>query len=128
MILVDTSVWLDHFHHTDEMLLRLLDSGLVLSHPFVIGEIAMGRFKSRNSVLGKMSDLPQAVTADPEEVLAFISEQALFGRGISYVDAHLLAAAKLTSSATLWTRDKRLLAAAVRLDLDYALGNATKVN
>lgn len=117
MILVDTSVWVDHLRKGDPALARLLDNGMVLAHPFVIGELALGNLRQRDLILTALQDLPRAVAATEQEVLLFIDQHALAGAGIGYVDAHLLAAVRLTAGATLWTRDKRLLGVAQRLDL-----------
>ncbi len=117
MILVDTSIWVDHLRKGDETLAGLLDSGEILSHPFVIGELALGNLKQRSLILATLHDLPRAVSATDTEVLHFIDRHVLFGLGIGYVDAHLLAATRLTAGATLWTRDKPLLSAAGRLGL-----------
>ena len=117
MILVDTSVWVDHLRQGDDVLAALLDQRAVLAHPFVIGEIALGHLHQRDVVLTDLQDLPQASVAAEEEVLRFILDDALFALGIGYVDAHLLASVRLTGSATLWTHDKRLLGVASRLGL-----------
>jgi len=117
VILVDTSVWVDHLRAGDHPLAALLDAGLVLTHPFVIGELAMGNLRRREIVLGALSDLPRASVATDEEVLHFIDHHALFGRGIGLVDVHLLAAARLTAGAELWTTDQRLHGIAVELGL-----------
>ena len=117
MILVDTSVWVDHLRGRAAPLARLLDSGGVLAHPFVIGEIALGTPPQRELLLRELRRLPSALPATHGEVLATIERHALFGLGIGYVDAHLLAATRLTSGASLWTRDRRLLAAAERMSL-----------
>jgi predicted nucleic acid-binding protein len=117
VILVDTSVWVDHLSTGDQELKSLLDRGLALAHPFVIGELALGNLRQRNLILTYLHDLPQAAIASNEEVLHFIDRNALFGAGIGYVDAHLLAAVSLTTGALLWTRDKRLLDIALRLAL-----------
>ena len=121
MILVDTSVWVDHFRRGDSTLSSLLDAGRVLSHPFVIGELALGGLRQREQVLGALKDLPQAQSASAEEVLAFIDHQSLAGKDLGYVDAHLLAAARLTPGAALWTRDRRLSSVAERLGLAAAV-------
>ena len=120
MILVDTSVWIDHLRAGDDALAGLLDAGSVLIHPFVIGELALGALKQRDVVLDALSDLPSAAVADDGEVLHFIHRHALFGRGVGYVDAHLLASAALTAGSTLWTRDRRLHDVAARLSLAAA--------
>ncbi len=117
MILVDTSVWIDHLRAGDDALAALLESGRVLVHPFVICELALGNLRQRDLVLGSLRDLPQASVATDRELLHFIERNAIFGLGIGHVDAHLLAATRLTAGAALWTRDKRLLAAADRLGL-----------
>ncbi|HKW84780.1 MAG TPA: type II toxin-antitoxin system VapC family toxin [Burkholderiaceae bacterium] len=115
MILVDTSVWVDHLRRGDAQLAAALESGKVLIHPFIIGEIACGSLADRATVLELLRDLPIAAVADAEEVLVFIDRHRLHGKGIGYVDVHLLAGVALTPGATLWTRDKRLRAAAQSL-------------
>ncbi|EON15014.1 MULTISPECIES: type II toxin-antitoxin system VapC family toxin [Pandoraea] len=117
MILVDTSVWIDHLRAGDATLVRLLETGRVLAHPYVIGELALGSLKNRDVVISTLRDLPRVAVATDDEVLRFIGEQTLFGLGIGYVDAHLLAATRLTPGAAIWTRDKRLAATAERLSL-----------
>ena len=120
MILVDTSVWVDHLRKSEAGLRRLLESGQVLSHSFVIGELAMGSFRRRDVLLKELGDLPRAAVANDDEVLHFISKEAIYGLGIGYVDAHLLAAVRLMPGTLLWTRDKRLLAIASKLHLAAA--------
>ncbi len=117
MILVDTSVWVDHLRQGDAELKGLLSAGHVLTHRFVIGELALGSLQNRDIVLDALKNLPQTTNATDEEVLHFIARHALFGSGIGYIDAHLLAAVQLSPGASLWTRDKRLLAESVRLGL-----------
>ena len=117
MILVDTSIWIDHLRTRDEQLTQLLEAGQVLAHPFVTGELALGNLRNRDAVLGALQDMPQAGVATEPEVLRFIGEKGLFGLGIGYIDAHLLAAVLLTPGSLLWTRDKRLLAASSRLSI-----------
>ncbi|WP_332774241.1 type II toxin-antitoxin system VapC family toxin [Phenylobacterium sp.] len=115
MILVDTSVWVDHLRSGDPDLAGRLEAGEVLSHPFVIGELALGALAQRATVLEALRNLPQATPATDEEVLDFIRAEALHGLGVGYVDAHLLASARLTRDARLWTRDRRLQDIAARL-------------
>jgi predicted nucleic acid-binding protein len=115
MILVDTSLWIDHLREADERLTQLLTSGQVLAHPFVTGELALGNLRNRAAVLGALQDLPQVSVATEPEVLHLIASQGLFGLGIGYIDAHLLASVMLTPGALLWTRDKRLMAAGAQL-------------
>jgi len=109
VILVDTSVWIDHLRSGDPHLAELLDHDVVASHEFVIGEIACGNLKNRQEVLSLLSWLPKCEPATHEEVLFFIDQNRLMGRGIGYIDVCLLAAATL-ESAEIWTRDKRLAA------------------
>jgi len=118
VILVDTSVWIDHLRTVDETLVRALDEGEVVTHPFVIGELACGNIRNRSEIMRLLEDLPRAREATHEEVLAMVERRHLMGAGIGYVDAHLLAAAALTPSTSLWTRDRRLSGAARRLRLE----------
>jgi len=120
MILVDTSVWVDHLRVGDESLSALLNGTRVMMHPFVLGELACGNLRHRTEVLTLLKALPQATVARDEEVLFFIERQALMGRGIGYVDVHLLAAVALDGASRLWTRDKRLHALAGELGLAYS--------
>ena len=120
MILVETSVWVDHLRGGNRTLGDLLDAGLVLSHPFVLGELALGDIRQRALVLTAFSNLPQAAVATYPEVLSFIDRHRLFGSGIGYVDAHLLASARLTAGTTLWSKDRRLAIVAERLGLSMA--------
>jgi predicted nucleic acid-binding protein len=120
MILADTSIWIHHFREGNSALRKLLEQGQVLSHPFVIGEVAMGSLERRDLILGALQDLPKATVARDEEVLQYISNRALFGLGIGYVDAHLLAAVQMTAEALLWTRDKRLASLAAKLSLAFS--------
>ncbi len=119
MILVDTSVWIDHLRDGEENLSALLRSGQVLAHPFVIGELACGNLHQRTEVLGLLQKLPQAPLASQEEVLFFIQSNALMGRGIGFVDAHLLASATLANASRVWSRDKSLERVATDLHLGY---------
>lgn len=117
MILVDTSVWVDHLRAGETALADLLKHGRVLTHPFVIGELACGNLRNRDDVLGLLRKLPSAPTATDEEVLFFIERHRLHGLGIGYIDAHLLAAVSLADTASLWTRDKRLYGCASAIGL-----------
>ncbi len=113
MILVDTSIWVDHLRNGDRHLTDLLNANLVLVHPFVLGELALGNLRDR-AVLATMRTMPQAIVATHSEVFAFIHDRNLAGIGIGYVDVHLLASTRLMPGTALWTRDKRLFAAAMR--------------
>jgi len=121
MILADTSVWVDHLRAGDKALTALLDAGMVLAHPFVIGELALSNLRQREIVLKALADLPHASVAMDAELLHFIERHALSGRGIGYIDAHLLAAVTLTAGAELWSNDKRLHGVAVQLGLALTL-------
>jgi len=124
VILADTSVWVDHLRASNKALAALLNTGMVLAHPFVIGELALGNLRQREIVLNALADLPHASVATDAEVLHFIERHAMFGRGIGYIDAHLLAAVQLTAGAELWTNDKRLHGVAVQLGLATTLPRA----
>ncbi len=117
MILVDTSVWVDHLRRRDATLAEALEAGEVLTHPFVIGELACGHLQRRGELLALLAALPAAPVATQVEALAYIERHALAGRGIGFLDVHLLAATSLAGDAKLWTRDKRLAAVAASLNL-----------
>lgn len=117
MILVDTSVWVDHLRLGDADLAVLLDQGRVVIHPFVLGELSLGNLRQRAVVLGLLAGLPGMTVASDAEVLSFVESAKLYGLGIGYIDAHLLAAARLTPGVSVWTRDKRLKAAAEAIGL-----------
>lgn len=120
MILVDTSVWVDHLRRGDPALAELLQRSLVAMHPFVIGELACGNLRDRDSLLVLLQDLPKTVVADADEVLRFIEVHSLHGKGIGYIDIHLLASVALTDGSTLWTRDARLRRIAERMACAYS--------
>jgi len=119
MILVDSSVWIDHLRAGELALVELLNTGQVLAHPFIVGELACGNLSNREAVLSLLQDLPPVPIATDEEVLFFIERHGLMGRGIGYVDAHLLSAVSLAGTARLWTRDKRLCAIAKSMSLAF---------
>ncbi len=119
MILVDTSVWIEHLRKGDDRLAALLESNLVAMHPFVTGELACGNLRNRETLLRLFQNLPQSPVATHEEVMHFIQQRDLMGRGIGYVDAHLLAAVALEGDSRLWTRDKRLHGVANELNLAW---------
>jgi predicted nucleic acid-binding protein len=115
-VLVDTSVWINHLRRPNAGLAHLLDEGRVVTHPFVIGELACGSLSRRHEVLRLIEALPAAPVATHEEVMTFIERQRLHGTGLGWVDAHLLASARL-SRQSLWSADRRLREAAVRIGL-----------
>ena len=117
MILVDTSVWVDHLRQANLTLIQLLDEGYVLTHPMVIGELAVGNIRERDVFLVRLQKLFRSAVATDDEVLRFITRFRLFGLGIGYIDCHLLAAAMLTPEAMLWSNDVRLSQVAERLGL-----------
>ena len=119
MILVDTSVWIDHFRQGLQPLSELLETNSVLMHPYVLGELACGNLRSRQETLRLLENLPAAPSASDSEVFQFIALHRLMGKGIGFVDAHLLAATSLAADAKLWTHDKRLSEVARKLKLGY---------
>lgn len=119
MILVDTSVWVDHLRQGEPLLIQSLMQTQVATHPFVIGELACGNLKNRHNLIELMQALPNVKTAMDHEVMQFIENKSLMGKGIGYIDAHLCASA-LISGFKLWTRDKRLLAIAQTLGCAWA--------
>jgi predicted nucleic acid-binding protein len=116
MILVDTSVWVDHFRNGNAQLKAWLNDNEVIVHPFVIGELACGSMRNRNEVLNLLSELPEATAANHDEVLTFIENNRLYGTGIGWIDAHLVASA-LLSKSKLMTLDKPLSRIASMLGL-----------
>jgi len=116
MTLVDTSVWVNHFRRGDAELAQKLVDGLVLMHPFVLGEIACGNLHRRPQVLNDLEKLPLAVSASHSEVMQFLETHKLFGSGLGWIDAHLLASA-LLSNCRIWSHDRGLQAAASKLNL-----------
>ena len=119
MILVDTTVWIGHLRSTHPNLTQLLLGQQVLVHPFVLGELAVGTLKDRGTVLSMLQDLPSAPRAQDWEIIDFIQLQRLHGRGLSFVDAHLLASVMLASHARLWTDDRRLHDVATEFGIGY---------
>ncbi len=118
MVLVDTSVWVDHFRRGEIGLAPLLNDGQVICHPFVIGELACGNLKGRSQILSLLNTLPMAHLADHEEVMHVIDKYRLMGKGLGYIDMHLLASAMLTT-VPLWSLDKRLNSVATTLGIRF---------
>lgn len=120
MVLVDTSIWVEHLRYSHKRLIELLDEGRVLNHPFVIGELACGNIKNRVEILALFRALPTSTVADTEEIIVFIHNNRLMGKGLGYVDVHLLASAIL-SNVCLWTMDKPLAKAATEMSIGFDL-------
>jgi predicted nucleic acid-binding protein len=116
-VLVDTSVWIDHFRRRNARLVEQLEAAQVWTHPFVIGEIACGNLGRRSQILGLLAALPQAPLVSHDEVLSFLDRQRLQGKGLGWMDMHLLASARL-AQIPFWTHDKNLAAVAGHLDLE----------
>jgi hypothetical protein len=119
VILVDTSVWVEHLRSGNATLAAELEAGRVLVHPLVIGELACGTLRNRREVLDLLGRLPSVPTASHAEALDFLERRALMGRGIGFIDVHLLASAALGAPTRLWSRDRRLSAIAIELSLAY---------
>lgn len=121
MILVDTSIWVEHFRSGHVGLQRQLEAGQILCHPWVIGELSLGHLDSRDEIVTLLQGLPQAAVATPVEILSLIERRQLFGVGIGYVDAQLIASAMITEGISgLWTGDRRLRAVASDLGCEFA--------
>ena len=118
-VLVDTSVWVDHFKQRNEQLVVLLQAGLVVCHPYVVVEVACGTPPSRREVIDMLRELDRAPLATADELLALLQRRALFGRGCGFVDISLLASVLLSEQTLLWTLDKRLVAVATELARAY---------
>ena len=122
MIIVDTSIWIDHLHKGDQIMARLLADDAVMLHPFVLGEIALGSLRNRKKVLTELETIPVAPMVAIEDVLELIERQGLSGSGIGLIDAHLVASTLLDADDLLWTKDRRLAAVAEKLGIDAVGG------
>ena len=118
MVLVDTSIWVTHLRQGSRQLEKLLMGAEVMCHPFIIGELACGNLKNRKEIISLLQSLPLALTIEFDEFLFFIDRNHLMGKGIGFVDVHLLASAQLTG-VPMWTGDKRLKSAADQLELVF---------
>jgi predicted nucleic acid-binding protein len=126
MILVDTNIWIDHFNKKDAVLASHLNSGLVSCHPFIIGELACGNLSNRTAILGLLQNLPSTPMAAPHRILEFIDKHELMGKGLGYIDIHLLLSTIL-AGVEIWTADKRLNMTADALGISYlSRGNSLK--
>lgn len=122
MILVDSSIWIDHLRATDARLSALLVRNEAVVHPFVLGELLLGMVANRPALMETFGDLPQAKVATPDEVLVLIDRHRLYGRGIGYVDAHLIASTLLMTETRVWSRDRRLMTIAGELGIAAPIG------
>ena len=118
MVLVDTSVWVSHLREMNASLVDLLNDGKVACHPFIVGELACGNLRNRATILSLLEALPTGAAVEHEEVLAFIESHSLMGKGLGFVDMHLLASATL-SRLRIWTFDKKLEQVANMLHIKY---------
>lgn len=119
MILVDTSVWVDHLRSHDEQLFGLLMQGVVSIHPMIIGELACGHLQNRMQLMDLLQSLPASPEATHRETIFLLESHQLMGKGIGYIDLHLLAACLISDNAHLWTRDKRLAGIAESLGIAF---------
>ena len=117
MILVDTSVWVSHLREGSDRLEKLLNKGGVISHPFIIGELACGNIRNRGEVFSLLQALPMAIQAEHEEVMEFIERHCLMGKGLGFIDVHLIASAELTDTP-IWTFDQALSVVSAQLGLN----------
>ncbi len=120
MILVDTSVWINHLQTGDQALAALLEQDVVLAHPWVVGELALGNITNRTEILRLLTDLPRAEVVGDGELLDWIERGRLYGAGVGYVDAQLLASTKVRPETSLWTADRRLAGVADGLGIGFA--------
>lgn len=118
MVLVDTSVWIEHLRKTSPRLVGLLNNGEVAIHPFVIGELACGNLANQQELLSLLHSLPAVERVEDDEILFFIEQHSLAGKVLGLIDVHLLASSMM-SKHPLWTKDKRLAAAAEKLGLGF---------
>jgi len=118
MVLVDTSVWVSHLREGNPKLEKLLNDGEVLYHPFIVGELACGNLKNRTEILSLLQSLPRSIEAEHEEVLQFIENYQMMGRGLGYIDVHLIASAVLTG-VLIWTLDRKLDEVSTKLGLGF---------
>ena len=118
MIIVDTSIWVTHLRQGSRQLEKLLMDAEVMCHPFIIGELACGNLKNRNEIISLLQSLPMAPTIEFDEFLFFVDRNHLMGKGVGFVDVHLLASAQL-AGVLLWTADKKLKSSADQLELTF---------
>jgi predicted nucleic acid-binding protein len=119
VVLVDTSVWIDHFRKQSKQLVSLLEEEEVVMHPFVLGELACGNLQNRREIIALLHAIPSVTQANDDEVLFFIERHALMGRGVGLIDLHLAASCHM-DSCLLWTRDRRLKSIAEEMDIEFS--------
>ena len=119
MVLVDTSVWVDHFRVTSGSLASLLEMDEVAMHPFVLGELACGNLENRKEIIALLHALPPVNKVEDDELLLFMERHALMGRGVGLIDVHLLASCHL-DGCRLWTKDKRLQNIATEMEIGFS--------
>lgn len=119
MVLVDTSIWIDHFRKASRKLATLLEAEEVVIHPFVLGELACGNLQNRKELIALLHALPSTTKLEDDELLLFIEHHRVMGRGIGLIDAHILASCRM-DSCLLWTRDKRLQIVAKEMNIEYS--------
>lgn len=119
MILVDTSIWIDHFRYGDEELRKIVNDDRLVCHPFIVGELALGSLRERNAVLAFLAAQREVMIATHAEVMTIIERHSIFSMGIGYTDAHLVTSILLDPRSSLWTRDKRLAAAAQKVGVTH---------
>jgi predicted nucleic acid-binding protein len=119
VVLVDTSIWIDHFRKTSPPLVTQLEAEEVAIHPFVLGELACGNLKNRKEIIALLHALPHVTKVQDDEILMFVEKKALMGRGVGLIDIHLLAACHL-DGCSLWTKDKRLLIIAGEMGIKFS--------
>lgn len=118
MVLVDTSIWVVHLRNGNIGLETLLNKGNVVCHPFIVGELACGNLKNRVEILSLLQTLPMAIHGEHEEVMRFIEDHTLMGKGLGYIDIHLIVSAIITE-IPLWTVDKKLNEISLKLEIGY---------
>lgn len=118
MVLVDTSIWISHLRHGNSRLQKLLRASRVVCHPFIVGELVCGNISNRAEIISLMQSLPMLEVVEHEELLLFIEHNKMMGKGLGFVDVNLLAAAML-AGIPLWTQDKKLKQACIRLNIDW---------
>jgi len=120
MILIDSSVWIDHFRTENSLLSGLLMQGAIVMHEFILGELAIGNFKNRKEILTLLDSIPKLSKLTHDEFLYFLEQNSFYSKGVGFVDIHLLGSTKL-AGVKIWTLDKRLLKLATSLNLNYEI-------